>query len=161
MRVRALFSRIVKQFIRDKRTLALLIVAPLLVLTLLSLVFNGKTYDPKIGLVNLPSSLQQNFEKQTEADIEKLSLSTAKQKLHDQSLDDYIFIENGQPNLTLEGSDPGVNQQVLKSIQEAMTPLQQHTSKLSIHYLHGGKNLTSFETSGQYLLVFSVFSLSF
>lgn len=41
MKVRALTLRIIKQFIHDKRTLAMMIVAPLVILTIISLVFNG------------------------------------------------------------------------------------------------------------------------
>lgn len=44
MRVKALMIRILREFIHDKRTIALMIVAPMLVLTLMSLVFNGATY---------------------------------------------------------------------------------------------------------------------
>ena len=35
MRIRALAIRIIRQFVRDKRTLALLFLAPLLILTLM------------------------------------------------------------------------------------------------------------------------------
>ncbi len=163
MRIRALFFRIVKQFFRDKRTLALLIVAPLLVLTLLSLVFNGKTYDPKIGLVNLPTSLQKPFNDHSNMDTKVYSLSQAKHKLHDQSLDAYLTIDNGQPVLTLEGSDPGVNQQILKGIQSVMTPPQSGGKKadLSVHYLHGGKNLTNFDNFGPIFIGFFGFFFVF
>lgn len=41
MRINALVLRILKQFYRDKRTLALMILAPILILTLVHLVFNG------------------------------------------------------------------------------------------------------------------------
>ena len=60
----ALVKRILRQIVRDKRTIGLLIFAPILVLTMLNLVFNGEDYVPKIGLVNVPDAIvdQINFE---------------------------------------------------------------------------------------------------
>ena len=46
MRIAALVKRIFIQIIRDKRTMALLFVAPLFVLTLKNYVFDGKTNEP-------------------------------------------------------------------------------------------------------------------
>jgi ABC-2 type transport system permease protein len=45
MRIRALIIRIIRQFIHDKRTLALLIFAPLMVLSLMYLVFDDRVFD--------------------------------------------------------------------------------------------------------------------
>ena len=53
MRIRALAIRIIIQFVRDKRTLALLFLAPLLILGLMKLVFNGNTVEPDIGTVTI------------------------------------------------------------------------------------------------------------
>lgn len=47
-----MMNRIWRQFLHDKRTLALMLIAPLLILTLVALVFNGNTYKPKIGTVH-------------------------------------------------------------------------------------------------------------
>jgi len=52
MRTIALIKRILLQILRDKRTLALLFIAPLLILTLMDLVFNGKTVNPVLGIEN-------------------------------------------------------------------------------------------------------------
>ena len=57
MRVIALVKRIFRQIVRDKRTIGLLIFAPILVLTMLYFVFNGEDYTPKIGLVDVPKCL--------------------------------------------------------------------------------------------------------
>src|SRR5262249_20551462 len=50
-RVFALAIRIVRQFLRDRRTLALLFVAPLLVMTLLNLVLNNTSNTATLGIV--------------------------------------------------------------------------------------------------------------
>lgn len=163
MRIRALFARIVRQFIRDKRTLALLIIAPLFVLTLLSLVFNGKTYHPKVGLVDLPAPIQQSFKHQTHLDTKEITLSKAKKQLYDKVLDAYVFTENNKIRVELEGSNPSTNQLILKNLQETLalgsqTPMKNH---LSIHYLHGKKDLTNFDNFGPVFIGFFGFFFVF
>ena len=55
MRTLALIKRICLEMVRDKRTLALLFIAPLLILSLMYLLFNGESVDPKLGVVNVDS----------------------------------------------------------------------------------------------------------
>ena len=62
MRVMALVKRILRQLVRDKRTIGLLIFAPILVLTMLYFVFNGEDYIPKIGLVGFPEMLVEKID---------------------------------------------------------------------------------------------------
>ena len=50
-RVLALAGRIVRQFTRDRRTLALLFLAPLLVMTLLNFVMNSSSSGLTLGIV--------------------------------------------------------------------------------------------------------------
>ena len=59
MRIRAIVIRILRQFFHDKRTLMMMLVAPMLILFMMSLVFNGSTYVPKLGAVmSLPHSFR-------------------------------------------------------------------------------------------------------
>ncbi|HEX3015481.1 MAG TPA: ABC transporter permease, partial [Desulfobacteria bacterium] len=57
MRTSAIIKRICQQMLRDKRTLALLFVAPLLMLSLMYFLFNSTTLEPKLGVVSVDSSL--------------------------------------------------------------------------------------------------------
>ena len=62
MRIRAIVIRILRQFFHDKRTLMMMLVAPMLILFMMSLVFNGNTYVPKLGAVNVPAPLIQKLQ---------------------------------------------------------------------------------------------------
>ena len=64
----AIVRRILTQFALDKRTLALLFVAPLVVLWLLSVILGADTVGPKIATVDLPAEFQTQFG-QTDARI--------------------------------------------------------------------------------------------
>ena len=50
-RVSALALRIIRQFLRDRRSLALIFLAPLLIMTLLNFVLNNSTSGVTLGVV--------------------------------------------------------------------------------------------------------------
>ncbi len=171
MRIKALIIRIIRQFVRDKRSMALLIAAPLLVLTLMYLVFNGDTYVPKIGLLQNNEQAAQVFQKLTEplqkSDAE-LSYYTDEAEAHaalrEQKLDALLKLENDGPVLLLEGSDPSKNKAVMLTMQAAMHQALQlnldmtSQSPFKTEYLHGSKDMSSFDHFGPVLIgVFSFF----
>ncbi|WP_168119410.1 ABC transporter permease [Paenibacillus sp. HB172176] len=183
MRIRALILRITQQFIHDKRTMALLIVAPLLVLTLMYLVFNGDSYKPALGAVNLPSAFASALENH-DAEITSFpSQEEAAASLEKQEIDGIISIKEGKPDIRLEGSDPKKSQAIMMLIRtvqqellsssafapnaaasdssdatassaDGLTP----TASPEISYLHGGEEMTSFDSFGPVLIgVFAFF----
>ena len=57
MRALAVFTRLLRGFKRDKRTLALMMVAPVLVLSLLWVIFQSDNYRPRVATVDVPDHL--------------------------------------------------------------------------------------------------------
>jgi len=163
MRVMALLKRILRQLIRDKRTMGLLIVAPILVLTMLQLVFNGEEYVPKIGFVNVPEVIagQMNTEG---AVVTKFSdEQNAKEQLAARKIDSYLLFEGGAASIMLEGSDPSVAGATLRWLQTALPSGQQidNTHQPEISYLHGSKDMGQFDYFGPVLLGFFIFFFVF
>ncbi|MDF2607028.1 MAG: putative transporter permease [Bacillales bacterium] len=161
MRVLALVTRIIKQFGRDKRTLALMLVAPIFVLTLMSLVFESNEYKPKIGLVNLPPHLDELFD-DSEARTKGYSLDEAKSKLENGDLDAYLFLEENRLNVKLEGSDPNSNSAVMKVLQESFKSAnsdQPFTPKVTT--LYGNQEMGTFDFIGPVLIGFFIFFFVF
>ncbi|MDQ0242591.1 ABC-2 type transport system permease protein [Bacillus fengqiuensis] len=163
MRVKALIIRILRQIVRDKRTIGLLIFAPILVLTMLHLVFNGDDYSPKVGLVNVPESILDKMDLDdatvTEYDKEK----EAKDDLSNQKIDGYVRFVDKVPSIFLEGSDPSINGATVKWIQTALKPLQGNETsfELEVDYLHGSSEMGQFDYFGPVLLGFFVFFFVF
>ena len=63
MKTFAIAKRVLTELIRDKRTLALLFVAPLLVLALMSYVFNvDTTTTSSIATVQVPTAIYNNLD---------------------------------------------------------------------------------------------------
>ena len=63
MRIAAMVKRIFHQMLRDKRALALMMVAPLLVLTLMNYLLSGNTVNPRLGVINADDKLKPLFGK--------------------------------------------------------------------------------------------------
>lgn len=163
MRITALVIRILRQIVRDKRTMALLILAPILVMSMLHLVFNGDEYTPKVGLVDLPEKIetQLNLEnaKLEHYETEKL----AKKDLSDKKLDAYLVFDQMPPSVVLEGSDPSVNGAVMRWVQGALKPLQPNggNQEVKADYLFGSGDMGQFDYFGPVLLGFFVFFFVF
>ncbi|MGO4110193.1 ABC transporter permease [Paenibacillus sp. YAF4_2] len=160
MRIRALVIRITRQFLRDKRTLALLFLAPLLILSLTKLVFDGNTVSPEIGLVGPTAAFSEKLEEQQASITVFNSLDAADKALHDGDLDAIIQIVDGKPDITLEGSDPSVSRSTQLVLQKA---LQSGTQDLApnVNYLYGGPDMASFDSFGPVLIGFFSFFFVF
>jgi ABC-2 type transport system permease protein len=164
MRISALVIRIIRQFFRDKRTLAMMLVAPLLILTMLHLVFNGENYIPKVGLVNVPDVVMEKLELDGAKIKEYDSVKTAKEDALVHEIDGYLIFDGPMSDkIVLEGSDPSVNGAVMKWIQQAVKPLQPGPglNDLNVDYLHGSKDMGQFDYFGPVLLGFFAFFFVF
>ncbi len=163
MRVMALVRRILKQIVRDKRTLVLLIMAPILVLTMLHLVFNGDSYSPKVGFVDLPTPLVEQLDDDGATIHLYETTDEAKTALKDRDIDGYVSMSGTSLQLTLEGSDPTINGATMKWLQESLKSLQPDSSAtmLKVNYLHGSSDMSQFDSFGPVLLGFFIFFFVF
>lgn len=163
MRIQALVIRILKQFFRDKRTMALMIVAPILILTMLNLVFNGKDYVPKVGLIDFPESFKDQLDLEDAKVINFDSAMKSGQALKDRDLDGYLILEGQKPSIVLEGSDPTANRAFMLWVQKAFKPIMPSagTQELNIDYLHGSDSMSQFDYFGPVLLAFFAFFFVF
>ena len=119
MRISAMVCRIIRQFLRDKRTLALLIIAPMLVLTLMSFVFTDEDAKLNIGVEN--SNVKNILSSMDEDnDISIMSKKEAEDKFEDKGLDAYIYGDEKELNILLNGADNSVINQLNKNVQEAV-----------------------------------------
>lgn len=167
MRVRALVIRIMRQFIRDKRTMALLIVAPLLVLSLLYLVFDSGDAAPKLGTVGLPAEAVQRLAGEQNGLHAYESMEAAEKALAEQEIDAYLWLDAGVPHLKLEGSDPAKNRAVRMLVAQGMSPApngapsstaNESSASPVVDYLHGGEDMTVFDSLGPVFIgVFAFF----
>ncbi|MDN3955147.1 ABC transporter permease [Sporolactobacillus laevolacticus] len=118
----AMARRIIHQIVRDKRTLALLIIAPLLILTLVWYIFGAKASEPNLAIIHYKSSdLVSAFKS---VDYERMSPLQARQALADKKIDAYVDLKT-PVKVHLEGSDPSRNGLAMSKIQKSMQAVQQ------------------------------------
>lgn len=172
-RVLALSIRIVRQFLRDPRTLALLFLAPLLVMTILNFVLNSSNNSITLGLVPpdgpvgdaLVSRLHSQLDSNSSITLITVARNAVDSTLRNGNADGVlIFPEDfGNPalaptgastlTLRLEGSNPGMAQQIRTLASQLIASLQQSqqapqlslTSQipsLEVSYLFGGPEYT-------------------
>ncbi|MGW6150515.1 ABC transporter permease [Bacillus mycoides] len=160
MRVNGVVIRIIRQFFRDKRSLAMMFGAPMLLLWLLSLVFTQKDYIPNISVVDVPAPIVKAMKNQ-EASIYEYSKDKAISELEKQKVDAVIHLENGKMNLLLEGSDSSKNRAVLQVLQKSTEKNNVSMMKPEVDYLHGSKDITMFDGLGPVLIGFFTFFFVF
>ncbi|HHK5535750.1 TPA: ABC transporter permease [Bacillus mobilis] len=160
MRVTGVIIRIIRQFFRDKRSLAMMFGAPMLLLWLLSLVFTQKDYVPHIAVVDMPAQVVKVMENQ-EATIYEYSKEKALSELEKQKIDAVIHLENGKMHVVLEGSDSSKNRAVLQVLQKSTEKNDVSIMKPEVNYLHGSIDFTMFDGLGPVLIGFFTFFFVF
>ncbi|SEA17587.1 ABC-2 type transport system permease protein [Thalassobacillus cyri] len=161
MRTAAIIKRILRQLRRDKRSLALMIVAPLFILTLMRLVLDGDSYVPEIAVVDLPSPMVDALEEQ-EAEVHHMSEQEAHEELRNEELDAMITWDGSKSEVLLEGSDPTANGAVQQVLQQAMKEkTAQPAPEPELKFLHGSEELNLFDNTGPVLIGFFVFFFVF
>ena len=158
MRTISLAIRIIRQIVHDKRTLALIVIAPIFVLSLLSFVFNGENYHPKIAIINGPISFIDKLETNN-AVVARYSESDAEQALNDQKVDAIINFKNGAPKIKLDGSNTAKSQAVLMLVKNVSLPAT--GVEPDVTYSYGYRNMSSFNNFGPILIGFFVFFFVF
>ncbi|HEU5348553.1 MAG TPA: ABC-2 transporter permease [Ktedonobacterales bacterium] len=182
IRVMALAGRIIRQFARDHRTLALLFLAPLFVMTLLQIVLNSSSGSAVLAIVppaGLPgATVVDSIEMPDSVTLKVISANQAEPGLKDGEYDGVLIfpddfrsqVQQGQrPELTLrlEGSNPTVAKQlsgVVKLLVNTMATAQPSaqraavTPTLATTYLYGGPEYTQTDAFAPLLIgVFSFF----
>ena len=112
MRTIAIARRIVLQVLGDRRTLAMILVAPLLVLGLLSLIFTGKDYQPRIAVVDAPPPFATRLAERG-GRVTELAGDEADRRLNAGAIDAIFRVEAGRPHLVVDGGDPTVTRATL------------------------------------------------
>lgn len=176
MRVKAIIIRIIKQTIHDKRTLALMMVAPMIVMTLVYFLFNSNEENLlNVGVYNTSSEFNESL-KDADLNIKEYSdKNDIKNKITNQNLDAFIVKNNNELEITYENSSPintkeieaKVKSTILKDeilkISSKVNKNIGESNKISIDssYVYSNEDLTYFDTLSPILIGFFVFFFVF
>lgn len=189
MRTIALVKRIIQQMLRDKRTLALMMIAPLFILTLMHFLFTSNTPDPRIGVINGNSDLISQL-KEKDIQVKQYDESTnIKKTITRNDLDGMLQVDGTSYQLTVSNSDPTTAKGLQLKIQQTVateTAKNQAKSvsklietmhkavpslpvkmekvqapKINTTYVYGNKDTSFFDILGPILVGFFVFFFVF
>lgn len=172
MRTTAIIKRILIEMIRDKRTMALLFIAPVFILTLMYFFFNGEPTDPRLGVVNVDQSLVEILKEQ---EIDVIPFEKAdKDTVLSENLDGMLALEDGSYGLILENSDPSlaktitlkVNQSIAAQVQTRLAKqlginLNLSEDFVETEYIYGDADSGYFDILGTIFVGFFVFFFVF
>ncbi len=163
MRIKAMALRIFHQIRRDRRTLALVLLAPMLLISLLYVILDSTTTDYKVGIVNAPESY---IDKLYENNVDTIRLSR---------YDELEAIETGAVIATvnqiggklyvkIDGTNSSKATSLLKILELAAKekPEQSRADTITeIDYIYGSPELSVFDHFGSTLIGIIVFFFVF
>ncbi|MEK5231377.1 ABC transporter permease [Lysinibacillus sp. FSL K6-0232] len=159
MRIGAIITRITQQMKRDKRTLALLFLAPLLVLSLMYFIFNSN--EPAITLVvsNGSAPLMEKLESTDFTIIEDQDFT--KKQLAEKEYTGWLAIDQQTIKLTLLNDDPSQAKLLTMQLAQILQPTQVSTGNLETDYIYGDRDTVIFDIFSPMLIGFFVFFFVF
>lgn len=162
MKVRALAIRILNQLRHDKRTLALMLVAPLFLLTLVYLILGDSTTTEKVALINAPVEYVNNLEKNN-IEVLRLSENEARAALEQGEVVATLNIMSGKSTIEVDGSNPAKAKFVLAALEQAKikTFASRPDLQSDVKYVYGYEDIPTFDNFGATLIGFIVFFFVF
>ena len=181
MRTLAIAKKVMKELFRDKRTLAMMFVAPVFIMWLMNLMFSASTaVNIKLATQDLPTSLVTKM-----GDLDHVSVQTyndldqAKKDLADEKVDAVASYKNGEYQVDYANTDASktsMTRQVLRTSiasegsNQLMARVKQALPQLNLEakapeikesYQYGDKNTSFFTSMIPVLIGFVVFFFVF
>jgi len=179
-RVAAITRRLLQGFRRDRRTVALLFVAPIVILGLLGYLMRGSSV-PTVGVINqdqgpLGAVVADSLQHSSLVSASAISVTDGDSKLKDGSLVAYVvfppdFSQSAQsrviaPEVHVEGTQPSAVAPVLAALQQALASAASRAPGAirfapKVTYLYAGAGLDSLDYFGAAAIGLIVFFLVF
>lgn len=181
MRTLAIAKKVMKELLRDKRTLAMMFVAPVFIMWLMNLMFSASTaVDIKLATQDLPTSLVTKMDDLDHVSVQTYKdLNQAKKDLADEKVDVVVSYKNGEYQADYANTDASktsMTRQVLRTsiasegsnqlmarVKQALPQLKLEAKAPEIKesYQYGDKNTSFFTSMIPVLIGFVVFFFVF
>ena len=160
----ALIIRIIKQMLNDRRSIALLLLAPILIMTLMYLLLGDSSYEPKIGVNdNFPQSILSVLEKEDVTMIILPDDEDMNAKLENKEIDAMITADSQGMTIRMLEADSVKASKVTDALKSAMATINP-AAGMNLSFIYGDAQASTFDNLGYILLgvmsFFIVFLLS-
>jgi len=162
MKARALDIRILHQMRHDRRTLALMMVAPLLMLTLMYYIFETSASTPVVAVLNASSGYIENLE-ESNIRVVKMSEGPAREALERGEVVAVIDVKGGKAYVRVDGSKPADTRATLAAVQVAglRSGLTRSDLQAEVEYIYGYEDSSMFDNYGAAYIGFIIFFFTF
>lgn len=161
MKIKAMAIRILTQLRHDKRTVALMLFAPILLLTFLYFVLDGSQTNLKIAVVNAPLSYVEKLEKSDMA-VSRLTENEAIKAIENAEINAYINVVSGKSYVYVDGTSSQKTTKIIQAVKMANNKQKIRPDfKPDITYIYGYDNFSLFDGFGSILIGFIVFFFTF
>ena len=181
MRTIAIAKKVIKELLRDKRTLAMMFVAPVFIMWLMNLMFSASTtVNVKLATQDLPTGLVTKMDELDHVDVETYQdLDQAKEALANEKVDAVISYKDGEYQVDYANTDASKTsmiRQVLRTsiasegTDQLLSRIKQDLPQLKLDakapeikesYQYGDKNTGFFARMIPILIGFVVFFFVF
>ena len=181
MRTLAITKKVLKELLRDKRTLAMMFVAPVFIMWLMNLMFSASTaVNIKLATQDLPTSLVTKMDDLDHVSVQTYNdLNQAKKDLADEKVDAVVSYKNGEYQVDYANTDASktsMTRQVLRTSiasegsNQLMTRVKQALPQLNLEaktpeikefYQYGDEHTSFFTSMIPVLIGFVVFFFVF
>ncbi|MGS0678891.1 ABC transporter permease [Lactobacillus johnsonii] len=129
-KINAVFTRVIKEMLRDKRTLVLMLIAPLLIMTIINFLFSSSaTQDATLGVQNVDQAIVKKL-KTDHLKIKEISSNESARKIvKDNYLDGLLSQKDKKLTITLQNTDQSKKAVILQGLQKAQVKLKMQASK--------------------------------
>lgn len=175
-------KRLIKQLAGDKRTIGLMLVAPVFVIYLLSIILTSAPSKANIEVLTVPDAFVSALQKEASVST-AANRDAAVENLKNKKSDGFINFDGDTPEITIDGSDPNTARLVITTVSKVMssysgekiTALIQDLSKFAksgmpkvniqskpeINYLYGSEEMNLFDTMAPMMMGFFIFFFVF
>ncbi|MDR3202102.1 MAG: ABC transporter permease [Bifidobacteriaceae bacterium] len=156
--------RVLAQFRHDPRTMALFILAPILVLWLFSALLGTPAGQPKLIAVDVPDAMISALGDSAEVTV--LDASAARGELAAGRADAIVRLDGDELAIEVEGSNASVTARTLAAIQTASRTVAARAMgvdapEIAVTYLHGSADWTNFDYFGPVFIGIFIFVFVF
>ena len=176
IRISAIVRRILRQLRRDRRTIALVFVTPIVILSLIGYLLRGSASAVTFDVVDSDhSAVSQRLTNQLlgsqDASFKRATSQSASNAISSGSISGYLVFPPGfgteivtagriEPELHFEGSQPGPSATLTMALNHALANSAIHLQP-KLFYVHGGPSLDSLDYFGAGYIGIAVFFLVF
>ncbi|MFA9465034.1 MAG: ABC transporter permease [Velocimicrobium sp.] len=161
MKALSITKRIIIQMLNDKRSLALILLAPIFLMTLIYLLLGDSNYKPNLLQYNVGTPLLDEISKQGLTIDGADNIEDGRQKLSNKKADAFLYRSNNEMYLLFESRDSVLTGKVIKEIRNGMNEATGIKAELQTEYLFGSENDSMFDSMGYIMLAIMSFFIIF